>query len=146
MCLHSPDPREILRRTSNYQVMSAEPLEPEQGQTAGLGLHGNQEISGNTAGVPHLLRAKLYMSHSPCWPKDRERQEDKDQYSTQDQKAQARQAFSHRTRGSCRESKASSLRRRCQREAELLWLTAQRSDSDVSESTHASESAEPKDK
>lgn len=66
MCLHSPDPREILRRTSNYQATSAEPLEPEQGQTAGLGLHGNQEISGNTAGVPHLLRAKqLYVSHSP---------------------------------------------------------------------------------
>lgn len=66
---------------------------------------------------------------------------------------QARQTVSHwpwpEPEASLGKTITSSPRRRRHKEADSSakeWLTAQRSDSDIPESTHASESASPKDK
>lgn len=109
--------------------MAAEPPGLVQGETSGLGLRGNQELSGNTVGSPehsalwapgstwvaHAVREmQLPVSHSTWWPKVRDKR-------TRTRTHREEQAINHWTRGALRESKASNPGRRGQREAEVCY-------------------------
>lgn len=133
--------------------MAAEPPGLVQGETSGLGLRGNQELSGNTVGSPehsalwapdstwvaHAVRETQHpVSHSTRWPKVRDkrtrtRTHREDKPSITEPVAPSGKAKLPILEGGARER--------------LRYVMADSSAvSDIPERTHASESAKPKGK